>query len=50
MVQSYDGRFICNNCSWRGVIQIEKGTTLEEAREIATCPNCGCEDTLEILR
>jgi len=50
MAQYYDGNFVCNNCGWRGIVQIEKGMKLEDARDEAECPNCGCEDTLDILR
>lgn len=50
MAEHYDGRFSCSNCGWAGIIQIEKGVTLEEAAEDAECPNCGCDDTLTSLR
>lgn len=50
MTQYYDGRFSCSNCGWAGVIQIEKGMTLEEAVDSAKCPNCECNDTLTSLR
>lgn len=49
MTEYYDGRFLCSNCGWNGIVRVEKGTKLEEADELE-CPNCGCEDTLDFLR
>ena len=49
MTQYYDGRFVCSNCGWDGILKVEKGTRLEDAYG-SECPNCGCEDTLEYSR
>jgi len=43
MANYYPGNFYCSNCGWSGVMEIEKGTTMNEAADNAECPNCGCE-------
>jgi len=50
MGQYYDGSFICSNCGWSGAIQVEKGVKLDDAADEADCPNCGCDDTLNVIR
>ena len=40
MTETYEIKYKCENCSWRGVLGIKKGTPKPAKKR---CPNCECE-------
>ena len=43
MVDTYKARVRCSNCEEDFVIEVPKGSTIEEHVNTDKCKNCGCQ-------
>jgi len=42
MGDTYEGSFACSNCGWQGIMDVQKGTTMNEHAQNNKCLTCGC--------
>lgn len=42
MSDTYSIDLVCSNCNYSGLVEIQKGKTVESALITLNCPTCGC--------